>query len=256
MYRLILLDLDGTLLRSDQSISDFTMQAINRCKAAGAQIGISTARGESNAKQYIAKIEPDVVISSGGALVRYKGQMIYQSAFSALETKTIIDTAMRLTEHQCEITVDTVSGHYWNYKADPHVISPDWGDVIYTDYQNFSKESLKISVELSDELLAQEIASSVSNCDFARFSDVNWYKFTTQSATKSKAINSVADTLEIKIDEMIAFGDDFVDIEMLKICGKGVAMGNAIDEVKSIADDITDSNDNDGVAKYLQRLFP
>lgn len=104
-------------------------------------------------------------------------------------------------------------------------------------------------------MLAQGIASIISNCDFARFSDGNWYKFTTKNATKEKAIYHVANELSIKTDEIIAFGDDFVDIEMLKICAKGIAMGNSIDEVKYIADDITDSNDNDGVAKYLERHF-
>lgn len=51
--------------------------------------------------------------------------------------------------------------------------------------------------------------------------------------------------------DVIAFGDDLVDIGMLKVCGKGIAMGNSVNEVKSIADVIIDSNDNDGIAKYL-----
>ena len=53
-------------------------------------------------------------------------------------------------------------------------------------------------------------------------------------------------------EEMIAFGDDFNDIGMLKLCGKGIAMGNAIDEVKAIADYITKTNNEDGVAYYLE----
>ena len=53
---------------------------------------------------------------------------------------------------------------------------------------------------------------------------------------------------------MIAFGDDFSDMGMLKLCGKGIAMGNAIPQVKEIADDITLTNDEDGVAVYLESL--
>ena len=52
---------------------------------------------------------------------------------------------------------------------------------------------------------------------------------------------------------MISFGDDYSDIGMLKLCGKGIAMGNAIEEVKRVASDITLTNDEDGVAIYLEK---
>lgn len=251
MYTLVLLDLDGTLLRTDRSISDYSVDVINQCKEKGLVIGISTARGASNARPYIARIAPQVVISSGGALVEYQGEIVYTSMFSAQETRTIVDTAMRLTDGRCEITVDTLTGHYWNYQNDPHELAPDWGEVIHTDYRDFQEPALKISVELDDEVTAGKIAACVPDCDLARFSGGNWYKLTRTSATKAHAIGRLAERLGISADEMIAFGDDYVDIDMLRICGKGVAMGNAIDEVKRIADDIAASNDDDGVAKYL-----
>ena len=53
-------------------------------------------------------------------------------------------------------------------------------------------------------------------------------------------------------DDIIAFGDDYADIGMLKLCGVGVAMGNAIDEVKVIADYVIGDNDHDGIANYMQ----
>lgn len=58
---------------------------------------------------------------------------------------------------------------------------------------------------------------------------------------------------QITPENIIAFGDDFADIGMLKLCGLGIAMGNAIREVKEIADDVTKSNDEDGVAYYLEK---
>ena len=59
----------------------------------------------------------------------------------------------------------------------------------------------------------------------------------------------------LKTEEMIAFGDDYADIGMLKLCGKGIAMGNAIDEVKEKADLVIGSNDEDGIAEYLAATF-
>lgn len=61
--------------------------------------------------------------------------------------------------------------------------------------------------------------------------------------------------MNISPQEIIAFGDDFNDIEMLKICGKGIAMNNAISQVKEIANDVTKSNDEDGVAWYLEKYI-
>lgn len=72
----------------------------------------------------------------------------------------------------------------------------------------------------------------LDDCDCIRFSDGYWYKFTKKGVT---------------------FGDDYADIGMLTLCGKGIAMGNAINEVKEIADLIIGSNDEDGIAEYLRQ---
>ena len=83
------------------------------------------------------------------------------------------------------------------------------------------------------------------------FSDGYWYKFTKKTATKEKAILEICSACGIKAEEIIAFGDDYADIGMLKLCGKGIAMGNAIKEVKEEADWVIGSNDEDGIAEYL-----
>lgn len=255
MYKLIILDLDGTLLHTDKSISPYTLHILEKCKARGILIGIATARGETNAKNFISRVNPDIIISSGGALISCRGKFVYAAAFSPEETKRIIDTVGILTNGQSEITVDTRTGHYWNYKTDPHEIYPDWGEVIYTDYKDFRGEALKICVETTDRKTAEKIAESIGDCDFARFSDGDWYKFTKASATKANALRKVSGMRHLTLDEIISFGDDYADMGMLQICGRGVAMGNAIEEVKQAADAITDSNDNDGAAKYLEKYI-
>ncbi|MBQ9135222.1 MAG: HAD hydrolase family protein, partial [Lachnospiraceae bacterium] len=71
--------------------------------------------------------------------------------------------------------------------------------------------------------------------------------------TKEKAIEIVCDACNIGLADITAFGDDFADIGMLKLCGVGVAMGNAIDEVKEIADFVIGRNDEDGIAEYVEK---
>ena len=88
-------------------------------------------------------------------------------------------------------------------------------------------------------------------CDCIRFSDGYWYKFTRKGTTKERAILEVCSVCGIKTEEMFAFGDDYADIGMLKLCGKGIA----IDEVKEKADLVIGSNDEDGIAEYLAATF-
>lgn len=91
---------------------------------------------------------------------------------------------------------------------------------------------MKICVEIPKSSLAQKLSGCFSELDSQRFSDGDWYKFTKSGITKEKAIMAVCEEYHIDVSEIIAFGDDYADIGMLKLCGIGIAMGNAIQEVK------------------------
>lgn len=251
--RILLFDLDDTLLRDDKTLSRHTLESVSKCKKQGFLIGISTSRGESNCLKFLKELNPDILISSGGALVRVNGKIICSSVFSVTEVNSFIETARTICGADCEITVDTLNVHYWNYKTDPKEQDQSWGDSVYTDFSDFDHEALKICVEIHDSTTAQKLCAHFSELDSQRFSDGDWYKFTKSGITKEKAILAVCEACHIDVSEIIAFGDDYADIGMLKLCGIGVAMGNAIQEVKDVADAITLSNEEDGVAAYLDK---
>lgn len=253
-YKLFLFDLDGTLLRSDKTISKVTMRELLKCRKQGIMIGVSTSRSEKNSMAFIAELNPDVVISSAGALVKYKEEYIYKAEFTKAETKELIHKAREICGEDCEITIDTIEAHYWNYKIDPKRQDKSWGDSIYTDFHDFEQESLKMCVEILDENTAKKLQHNLPDCDCVRFSDGYWYKFSKKTATKENAILHMCEKCGITTDEIAAFGDDYADIGMLKLCGMGVAMGNAIDEVKAVADYVIGDNDNDGIGRFLQKF--
>jgi hydroxymethylpyrimidine pyrophosphatase-like HAD family hydrolase len=114
---------------------------------------------------------------------------------------------------------------------------------------------MKFCLKTQDEQVAKKIAQTVSSCDYLPFSDIPWYKFSSGKATKENAIKFISEKFEIPTEKIVAFGDDFNDIGMLQLCGKGVAMENAIGQVKSVADFITLSNNEDGVAKFLEKFL-
>ena len=252
MRKMLIFDLDGTLLRTDKSISKNTLETISKCKEHGYIIGISTSRSEQNCFSFFEQFNPDVLITSGGALVKRESEYLYKAVFSPQRTNAIIAEIRKICGLNCEITVDTIDNHFWNYKMDPKVIDKSWGDSIWTEFDDFYEESLKICVEITDKKKAEVLMGVLSDCDCIRFSDGYWYKFTKKGVTKEDSIKIVCDSYKISLSDVIAFGDDYADIGMLKLAGVGVAMGNAIEEVKKIADTVIESNDDDGIAKYLK----
>ncbi len=251
--KLLLFDLDGTLLNSSKTISNDTFKEINKIRK-DYLIGVSTSRSEANSNIFLNDLKPDFLIASGGAVIRLNDDYIYKATFNIAETNELIKQIRTIISSDVEITVDTLNSHYWNYKLDPTSYDKTWGGSVWTNYNNFKEEALKICVEITDEKKAKELKEKLKNYDVLRFSDGYWYKITKSGVTKENAIRFISDKLNIKLRDMIAFGDDYADIGMLKMVGCGIAMGNAIDEVKEIADVIIDTNDNDGIAKYLKEL--
>lgn len=252
--KLLLFDLDGTLLRTDKTISAKTLDALLKCRESGCMIGVSTSRSEQNCLLYLKQLNPEILITSGGALVKKNNEYIYKAVFSAKRTNELIEQARNICGADCEITIDTIDKHFWNYKIDPKKVDKSWGDSVWTDYADFNEETLKMCVEIFDDEKANALKEELSDCDCLRFSDGYWYKFTKKGVTKEHSIKIVCASYGIEMSDVIAFGDDYADIEMLKTAGTGVAMGNAIDEVKKIADVVIGTNDEDGIAEYLKKL--
>ena len=122
---------------------------------------------------------------------------------------------------------------------------------IYCDYSSPLKvRGNKIVAGLPDESVAERIAKE-SGCQLQCYRGENWYAFLPEGSGKVAAIRALTEASGISPDDIAAFGDDLNDVEMLKMCGMGVAVANAIPEVRRIADDVTLSNDQDGVVVWL-----
>lgn len=255
MEKLLLFDLDDTLLRSDKSISEYTLDVLNKSRQCGYIIGISTSRSEHNCLKYIGELNPDMLITSGGALVKYKGEHILKESFSVGRIKEMIEKARSVCGNDVEITVDTISDHFWNYKIDPLTIDSNWGGSHYTDFNDFNEEALKMCVEIFDENSASQLVSDFSDCDSLKYYDGCWYKFTKKGVNKENAIRYLCKICNISTENIIAFGDDIADLEMLRLAGTGVAMGNAVEDVKLAADIVIGTNDEDGAAKYIESIL-
>ena len=253
--KFLLFDLDETLLRSDKTISPRTMNALGKCRQMGILIGVSTSRAEHNCLDFLPQLKPDILIASGGAVIKHHDSYIYTAEFTREETMSVIAAARETFGPDCEITVDTRCAHYWNYKEDPTKADATWGKPVYTDYSDFQERALKLCVQILDLSMADRFVSKLPECDFRRFSGSPWHKITRKNVTKESAVRFACDFCGIDLKDTAAFGDDTPDIGMLRLCGTGVAMGNAVDAVKAAADIVIGTNDDDGIAKFLEELF-
>lgn len=253
--RLLLFDLDDTLLHSDKTITDYAVGVLHACQKRGMLVAFATARGESNIRPFVEQVKPDIVVSSGGAMIRYHGEVIDTQMFSGEETAAILRAGLELMGPDCLITVDTLNAYYGNYAGDATGILTGWGEVTAADFEEFHEAALKICIHLPGDDLAREVAAAVPGCDWLRFTGGQWYKFTKANVTKEHAAARLGALLSIDARDMMAFGDDYSDIGMLRYCGTGVAVANAIDEVKAVADVVVASQDEDGPATYLAGLL-
>ena len=253
--KFLLFDLDETLLRSDKTFSLRTLNALRQCREKGVLVGVSTSRAEHNCLDFLPVLKPDILIASGGAVIKHHDEYIYTAEFTREETRSIITAAQTVFGEDYQITLDTLDGHYWNYKVDPTIEDPTWGKPIHTDYTDFSGKALKLCVQILDLSKADQFASMLPECDFHRFSGSPWHKITKKNVTKESAVQFACQHFGIDLKDAAAFGDDTPDIGMIRLCGTGVAMGNAVEAVKEAADIVIGTNDDDGIAKFLEEYY-
>ncbi len=253
--RLLLFDLDDTLLRRDKSISERNLAALERCRLAGIAVGVSTSRSERNAGMFLEHVKPDVCITSAGASVRVGRERIFSAAFTTGETKRIISTARELCGLDVPMDADTADTHYRNYPLTEEDIRTGWAGSVRTDFSQVPEDALMVCVNMPKPGDAERLRAALPFCGVVKFAYGDWYKVTRAGITKASGVETLCEALGIHESNIAAFGDDLADIEMLRLAGLGVAMGNALPEVKAHADIVIGDNDSDAIAEFLDKML-
>jgi len=246
MVEVIISDLDDTLLRSDKIISDYTVDVLKKCQTAGIKIVFATARSSQASLKYLERFMPDIFVSYGGALVMAGENIIHRFDIPPDIANQIIKECMETQGvtriHAVNESVALSNG------PDSDMTHYHYSD-FYCDYGN---SYLKISITASNPAIVDNIASHFPMCDMLRYTGEDLYRFANRNAVKWKVVKSIAKHYGFDTDTFIAFGDDVNDLEMIQKCGIGVAVENAISDVQSAAKYICGTNNNDGVAKWIE----
>jgi len=256
--KMIVTDLDRTLLRKDKTISDYTKVILNKCHKSGFQIVFATARPERVTRQW--QVCPSsYVIANNGATITHGRVEIQNIIIPEVAKHSIIKRF--ISEESitgiCAEIGDFLYSNDTDFSTWVTVLDTDTGwNPVYSDFTTpVTEHTCKFSVECSDREVLFDILQDYPELQIFPNSGEQWYQITHKSVSKFNAILYLAELNNIQPQDIIAFGDDYNDIEMLKKCGVGVAVENAIAEAKKVADYVCDSNDCDGVAKFIEKYL-
>lgn len=249
-WKAVILDLDGTLLHSDGSISEYTLEMLQECKRRGILVVVATARFWFKAEKYLDIISPDYAILADGTQIYHNGEMIHGYAMDEVQSSGIIDELLH-----AKVEREFVVGVGKKLFCSATGVDETW-----RTSRNFeepmSDSVYKIAAILNSYEEAKELAEKYG-CKLYSYRGEQLYGFTSEKSGKYQAVEKLGEMLQIGMDEMLAFGDDENDFDILKNVGKGVAVANALPMIKEIADDVGASNNEDGVAKYIEKeLIP
>ncbi|MFC8241067.1 HAD family hydrolase [Streptomyces chartreusis] len=261
-YSLIATDLDGTLLRGDDTLSDRTLDALGRVAAAGAQHLVVTGRPAPRVRPLLD------ILGSTGLAVCGQGAQLYDAGadrllWSVTLDRELAETALGKIEAEvgqvyAAVDQDGVDGLTLiepGYLM-PHPTLPAVRVRRRDDLwcEPISKVLLRHPT-LSDDELAATARAVVGSLATVTMSGPGTVELQPCGITKATGLALAAEHLGLGPRETIAFGDMPNDIPMFDWAARGVAMANAHPELKAVADEITASNEDDGIAVVLERLF-
>ena len=246
--RMIVTDLDGTLLRDDKTISDFTIDVIKKYQSKGGIFVAATARPVRAASEYMKILNLNAGIFHNGAVIQENGKKT--GGYGVENAGDLVQTILERYPFS-NIAVEAEDVLYANFDADRL-----WPGAEYITCESFAqlrgKTADKIIVEVTSLSEMEKYKASLPDELYIQLSENKIGMIMNQSATKYHAISFLAERYQISTDDIIAFGDDYNDLEMIKKCGKGIAVGNALEIVKSAADEVCESNQKDGVARWIE----
>jgi Cof subfamily protein (haloacid dehalogenase superfamily) len=264
MYSVLAVDLDDTLLADDKTVSPRTVAALEAWQASGRRIVIATGRPPRSTRIIPAFLHEFPWICYNGAWIELQSNVLYQTTIPLEDARRIV-AAIQTAAPDCRLGVEIADQLYINREVDwpgAHLVS----DVLaHTDRPPAkiltSLEELdaaqpqpangRVATAKPSETLLRELPSSSRALISPKYDLV---QVIPHGASKAAALHWLLERWGLSVDEVIAFGDDVNDVEMVAEAGLGVAMANAVPEVIAVADRITVSNVEDGVAVVLEEF--
>lgn len=267
MMKLIAVDLDGTLLKSDGSISLENKEALNRAKNLGIKVVICTGRPLLSVATILDEMnlrEPgDYVITYNGGLVQKAdtGEILSEKSLTKADAVELYNLSKSLNLPCNLLDLDNIyelpypkDRESWYSSTKPAL------PFVTTTLEELPDDSRfnKIIFCYEEKVLNEEI-KGIPPEFYEKFTIMKsrpiLIEMMNNEVDKGKGIEILCHLLGFQANEVMAFGDEANDHAMIEFAGMGVAMGNATTALKEVADYITDTNDNHGIAQAIKKFI-
>ncbi|MGF1722375.1 Cof-type HAD-IIB family hydrolase [Vibrio kyushuensis] len=266
MYKLIALDMDGTLLNSEKQISELTKKAISSARDKGVKVVLASGRPIDGMVDKLQELNiegnDEFVLYYNGSMVKELGsqKVIHRHIISGKSAKQVAKLAeqLNLNVHafsEVHGLITPVNSEYTQLEATINGLT-----ITEMDFDTLEDNHPIIKVMIVGE--ANKLTQAISDIPSSFYNDYTivqsapfFLEFLSLGSNKGLGIEAIAKHLNIDSSEIICVGDAENDNHMIKFAGLGVAMENAMDETKALADYIAPSNDHDGVADVINKFI-
>jgi Cof subfamily protein (haloacid dehalogenase superfamily) len=251
--KIVFFDIDGTLLDENKELPDSTVQAVQALKDTGVHVAIATGRAPFMFADLRKRLGIDSYVSFNGQYVVFEGEVIYQKPLNRERLHTLKEHAHENGHPLIFMDAETMRASMDNH---PY-IHVSMGSLKFThpELDPFYYENRDIYQAL---LFCKPEEEHLYIHEYSEFRFVRWHAVSTDilpfGGSKAEGIKRMIERLGIKKEDVYAFGDGLNDIEMLRFVGTGVAMGNAKEEVKEVADFVTKDVAEEGILYGLKQL--
>ena len=288
MYKLIAIDLDGTMLNKYGIITQNTKDVIKKVQEKGIEVIIASGRTINSVKNFSKEINSENYFISGNGAITYdikNDKILYENVLSKNKAQQVIKICEENSIYYSVYTENGIITKNLNYntlyyykenlnkeeKEKTHInIVQD----VYNYIEEKDEKILKIMICDNNQLVFKSILKKIKEITDIEILDVShmsrklieqgteeialeyfYTEITSKNVDKWNALEMLIEMLNITKDEVITIGDNANDVKMIQNAGLGVAMGESAPYIKEQANIVTESNDNDGVAKILQQYL-
>ncbi|GIP40745.1 5-amino-6-(5-phospho-D-ribitylamino)uracil phosphatase YcsE [Paenibacillus sp. J31TS4] len=238
-YKVIALDMDGTVLNSSHAISPENRKWIDKAIEAGITVMFSTGRGVQSVQKYVEELNLQ------SPMVSVNGSEVWKAP-GVLFKRHLMETEWIKWLHGIAATHGT---WFWGYAVEGLFNKDHWTDNLD------DKQWLKFGFMTDDAEKLALIRGVLEERELFEItnSNVNNLEINPRGISKASGIMDVCNLLGVKMEEVMAMGDSLNDLTMIKESGLGIAMGNAQEELKLAANAVTATNNEDGVALAIRK---
>jgi Cof subfamily protein (haloacid dehalogenase superfamily) len=289
MIQMIVMDMDGTLLTSENKISPKTKELLLRVQQQGVRLVLASGRSYCKLLEYAKELCMDAY---GGYLLEVNGLILYDLAsgkrhirkqMGRIEMKELftyfrqwdVEFMAQFDDGLYDYNPESIIKEKAEYRR-IHNLGEDYPwtggafalladnrkgypNIHYIDtWEEIDRSINKVSIAYHADVMAEVSAQAKRDLKdryWLGLTTPKWLELMPLGITKGSGLQALVDMLGISMRDVMAFGDGENDIEMLQAAGIGIAMGNAMAEVKAAADEETDSNNDEGIFKALQKYF-